>query len=181
MSEKISKAPKRSSLQNFIPACIKENAEWVLQKHSTCTDQCTEINIWCVTIFGRDLYPIINSSSVYDCNLWSSLSREVVKPCVLNCWQMRSAKCLKALQKADLRGAVAWMWWHSGVSMSQFWPAFWQLCWCRNTEFTAFRVNELLPLTLLLENFQIGWVFFCCCVLFENTYAFEIQGNCVRV
>lgn len=134
-----------------------------------CTDQHTEINIPCVTIFGRDLYPIINSSSVYDCNLWSSPSREVVKPCVLNFWQMRSAKCLKALQKADLRGAVAWMWWHSGVSMSQFWPAFWQLCWCRSTRLCwIYSIQSKLTTSSdsIIREFsdRVVFFFFYCCV-----------------
>lgn len=43
LSENISKAQKRNYLQYFISVCIKEDVEWVLQKHSNCTDQHTEI------------------------------------------------------------------------------------------------------------------------------------------
>lgn len=95
----------------------------------------------------------------------------MVKHCVVNHWQMRSAKCLKAPQKADLRGAVAWMWWHGGVPMSQFWLAFWLLCWCRSTRMCQIYSTQNMKWTTssisVIREFS-DWRFYWLCLIWKH-------------
>lgn len=119
---------RRNCLQCFIPACIIKDV-------GISITEALKLHWWtyrneymmCDSFWKRSVTNYKFLFGLWITVMWNSLPREVVKCCVLSHWQMNCTNCLKALQKADLRRAVVWTWWHSGVPMSRIWLAFWQL------------------------------------------------------